>query len=244
VTDGVLYTASICTITTIFMINFLPLFHNLSVSSMLVFSGRYVGLSNATLRSRPRVRFFCRSSKTDGSSWNSNEVSLLAGTLNPTETIPSSPVVFTPRPPSSEVIGSMLFVLLLTSLAGAYWWRVVVPSARASVGRSKRGGEIKTYLEELEVDESRRVERWFYTDWRNQKKDRESGKMTANKTTTTTTTTTTKMMTPASTEEEEDESVFRPTFATPTPAFFSLDNPIVFVFVALFVLIVGGSLLD
>lgn len=49
--------------------------------------------------------------------------------------------------------------------AGAYWWWSVVPAARRSLAKDKRKGQAKEYLESLQQDDSRRLERWFYTDW-------------------------------------------------------------------------------
>lgn len=53
-----------------------------------------------------------------------------------------------------------------------YWWYVIVPQERTRLGRSKRMGDVKEYLEELEGDKGRRLERWFYSDWLQQRAKR------------------------------------------------------------------------
>eukprot|EP00798_Chlamydomonas_sp_ICE-L_P014994 gene14994-21052_t len=47
-------------------------------------------------------------------------------------------------------------------------WLVVVPSERQTLGKAKRKGEVAQYLLKIENDESRGLERWFYTNWREQ----------------------------------------------------------------------------
>jgi cobalamin biosynthesis Mg chelatase CobN len=44
------------------------------------------------------------------------------------------------------------------------WWSVV-PSARRTLAREKRAGPLRKYLEDIQSDEGRAAERWFYTDW-------------------------------------------------------------------------------
>jgi len=41
----------------------------------------------------------------------------------------------------------------------------VVPSARVRLAVNKRTGALREYLEELKRDDSRRLERWFYSNW-------------------------------------------------------------------------------
>ncbi|KAI8465379.1 MAG: hypothetical protein J3K34DRAFT_525434 [Monoraphidium minutum] len=74
------------------------------------------------------------------------------------------PVVFAPHIDPTVAYGQ-LAVLALTLGAAAYWWWGVVPSARRSLAKEKRAGAGRTYLEGLQSDPSRRLERWFYTDW-------------------------------------------------------------------------------
>lgn len=81
----------------------------------------------------------------------------------------ASTAQFEPRFDASAA-ASMGIVLLSVAASAAYWWGVVVPSERASLGRSKRRGAVKAYLDELQGDEGRVAERWFYTDWLDQKR--------------------------------------------------------------------------
>lgn len=37
----------------------------------------------------------------------------------------------------------------------------MVPSERAALSKSKRRGEVKQYIEEIEADDSRKAERWW-----------------------------------------------------------------------------------
>lgn len=74
---------------------------------------------------------------------------------------------------------------------GAYWWFVLVPSARVRLAANKKSGSLRRYLEELKAGrekihetparrcvsagssaefcsragEGRRVEKWFYANW-------------------------------------------------------------------------------
>lgn len=64
----------------------------------------------------------------------------------------------------------MAVVLAATGGAAWFWWAVLVPSERASVGRSKRMGALGQYLDDLENSEGRSLERWFYTDWLRQRR--------------------------------------------------------------------------
>lgn len=42
-------------------------------------------------------------------------------------------------------------------------WAQVVPAARSSLAKDKRAGPSRAYLENLQTDDSRGLERWFYT---------------------------------------------------------------------------------
>lgn len=76
---------------------------------------------------------------------------------------------FEPRADTGALV-SMAVVLAATGGAAWFWWAVLVPSERASVGRSKRMGALGQYLDDLENSEGRSLERWFYTDWLRQRR--------------------------------------------------------------------------
>ena len=111
-------------------------------------------------------------------------------------------------------------LVLLSAPAGLafYWWSVLVPSERRSLAKSKRRGALNTYLEELEGDETRGLERWFYTDYL----DKRAAKKRT-KTASTGMTDREDLVAEDGGEDERDEE----------PDFFSLDNPLVNVFVAI-----------
>merc|ERR1711976_503997 len=58
-----------------------------------------------------------------------------------------------------------LLVLGAIGLTGAYWWFVLVPSARVRLAVNKKSGTLRKYLEELKQDDSRSLEKWFYANW-------------------------------------------------------------------------------
>jgi len=84
-------------------------------------------------------------------------------------------VGFEPTMPVEQLTASA-GVLLLTVVTGAYWWLVIVPSERASLAKAKRRGGVRSYLDDLEASptDERQAERWFYTDWLQQLKQRKS----------------------------------------------------------------------
>ena len=139
-----------------------------------------------------------------------------------------------------DAVMKQLAVLASVSLVGGYWWLVLVPSERRSLAKSKRRGEVNEYLNELEEatstsqqsgNQMRALERWFYTDWLEQRrglKKRRESRSTA--------TTRADMSTAGNMEtgsESEEEKKVRDIEARSSldgeaqPAFLSLDNPIV-----------------
>jgi cobalamin biosynthesis Mg chelatase CobN len=81
--------------------------------------------------------------------------------------------VFEPRI-DPNVLYAQLFVLAAAAGAGAFWWYSLVPTLRRNLAKEKRsGGEVNKYLVEIQSDESRAVERWFYTDWLQQLRQRQ-----------------------------------------------------------------------
>ncbi|KAF8072897.1 hypothetical protein HT031_000557 [Scenedesmus sp. PABB004] len=76
----------------------------------------------------------------------------------------AAPAVFEPRV-DGAVLAAQLLVLAACGGAGLYWWFVLVPSARRTLARDKRTGELNEFLNELQASRDRPLERWFYTDW-------------------------------------------------------------------------------
>ena len=72
---------------------------------------------------------------------------------------------YTPPPLDASVYQSEAAVLGVTALCVAYWWFVLVPGARVNLAVNKRSGRLKTYLEELKADDSRPLQKWFYSSW-------------------------------------------------------------------------------
>jgi hypothetical protein len=72
---------------------------------------------------------------------------------------------YTPPPLSVDVYQSEAAVLAVTGLCVAYWWFVLVPGARVNLAVNKRSGRLRSYLEELKSDDSRPLQRWFYSSW-------------------------------------------------------------------------------
>jgi hypothetical protein len=70
-----------------------------------------------------------------------------------------------PPPLDASVIQSEIGVLAVTSLMVAYWWFILVPGARVNLAVNKRSGKLQKYLAELKADDSRPLQRWFYSSW-------------------------------------------------------------------------------
>jgi hypothetical protein len=68
-----------------------------------------------------------------------------------------------------EQLAAMAVVSALTAVGYVLWDRVLVPQKRLELSLSKRKGEVKALLDELEQAPSesseRALERWFFTDW-------------------------------------------------------------------------------
>lgn len=128
---------------------------------------------------------------------------------------------FEPHVDPSTVLSETVVLLSTIGLAG-YWWLVIVPSERRSLSKNKRKGPLSQYLADLRGDDSRRLERWFYTDWLTRLPGSSRGERQAG---------------PSASEPGEAEPA-SPPLSDKEPSFWSLDNPIVFVG-ALLVLLVG-----
>mmetsp|Transcript_7560 Transcript_7560/g.24913 ORF Transcript_7560/g.24913 Transcript_7560/m.24913 type:complete len:164 (-) Transcript_7560:64-555(-) len=80
---------------------------------------------------------------------------------------------YEPGPVEPAVIAQQLTVIGASAGAAFFWWTVTVPEKRLEISRSKKGGDIKDYLDDLEDDGERSLERWLLTDWRNPDKRKE-----------------------------------------------------------------------
>ena len=128
-------------------------------------------------------------------------------------------------------VGTILLLVGMPVGLAAYWWQILVPSERRSLAKSKRKGGLDQYLEGLENDESRGLERWFYTDYLNQREARRAkrAKVRSPKEAKSSTVLgeAPENSVPPLTEEELDLEEDRA--AAADPVFLSLDNPIVVV---------------
>eukprot|EP01024_Parvocaulis_polyphysoides_P033109 TRINITY_DN2950_c0_g1_i1.p3 TRINITY_DN2950_c0_g1~~TRINITY_DN2950_c0_g1_i1.p3 ORF type:complete len:194 (-),score=17.08 TRINITY_DN2950_c0_g1_i1:660-1241(-) len=138
----------------------------------------------------------------------------------------------------AQIDPAQLIVLGITGGAAFYWWSILIPSERASLGRSKRLGPFKQYLTDLNIDESRKLERWFYRDWLNQLDQGKLGKIRQNMDAT--------EQTPHQQQQEKINSVqdLKDVYIDKEPSFFSLDNPIVVTFAVLIVIAIMSQLLQ
>eukprot|EP00239_Pterosperma_sp_CCMP1384_P005976 CAMPEP_0197855932 /NCGR_PEP_ID=MMETSP1438-20131217/27534_1 /TAXON_ID=1461541 /ORGANISM="Pterosperma sp., Strain CCMP1384" /LENGTH=204 /DNA_ID=CAMNT_0043471195 /DNA_START=302 /DNA_END=916 /DNA_ORIENTATION=- len=169
--------------------------------------------------------------------------------------------------PQGPGVAQTLVVLVVTLAPALYWWLVLVPSERQSLAKNKRRGEVKEYLEQIEGDESRVMERWFYTDWLQQKgreserreRNKQRGKTTKASASTTTTPSTSTTVEAVSTgsqtqtpappsdsssgaDEKEELEPFDETPYVATPNFFSGDNPILVTAVLISLSVAVGAL--
>ena len=74
-------------------------------------------------------------------------------------------IKYAPSPLEPGALNAQFAVLGVVSITVAYWWFVVVPAARINLAVNKNQGKLKTYLEDLKQDDSRKLERWFFTEW-------------------------------------------------------------------------------
>jgi hypothetical protein len=91
------------------------------------------------------------------------------------DNVPCACVFYVPEPVDPSIIVRQLAVIGLSGAAGWIWWTQTVPQKRLEVSRSKKKGEIKELLDDLEAEAleadgqptagGRRIERWLLTDW-------------------------------------------------------------------------------
>lgn len=100
---------------------------------------------------------------------------LLLSTAISTTTAPPAKE-FEPILPDTTALVGIGAVLLVSALAGWVWANQVVPTSRTKLAISKRQGEVKEYLDELEEaradgngDKQRQLEQWLFTDWLEQR---------------------------------------------------------------------------
>lgn len=72
---------------------------------------------------------------------------------------------YVPSPMDTSVLTAQLEVLGAVGVMVIYWWYVLVPNARVNLAVNKKKGNLAQYLQELKQDDSRPIERWFYTNW-------------------------------------------------------------------------------
>jgi len=71
---------------------------------------------------------------------------------------------YVPTPIDPAVLRDELVVLGAIGTMTAYWWFVLVPSARVKLAKNKKSGELRAYLDEL-ARSDRKAEKWFYSQW-------------------------------------------------------------------------------
>eukprot|EP00238_Polyblepharides_amylifera_P003465 CAMPEP_0196575014 /NCGR_PEP_ID=MMETSP1081-20130531/4595_1 /TAXON_ID=36882 /ORGANISM="Pyramimonas amylifera, Strain CCMP720" /LENGTH=163 /DNA_ID=CAMNT_0041893193 /DNA_START=268 /DNA_END=759 /DNA_ORIENTATION=- len=72
---------------------------------------------------------------------------------------------YVPSPMDASALTAQLEVLGAISVVLIYWWYVLVPNARVNLAVNKRKGKLQDYLVELKNDDSKKIERWFYSTW-------------------------------------------------------------------------------
>jgi hypothetical protein len=72
---------------------------------------------------------------------------------------------YRPSPVDQDLLNGQLIVIGVCSITVLYWWLVVVPNARINLAVNKKTGKLKTYLDTLKRDDTRTLERWFFTEW-------------------------------------------------------------------------------
>ena len=110
-----------------------------------------------------------------------------------------------------------------------YWWYVTVPEARLDLSKDKRKGGMRSYIDELRIDEDPRpAERWFFKKYLDQLPDKplEAPSVVADPSGQVSSDTTDSGREVA---EPSIQELFRPATlkGNATPKFWSGDNPIV-----------------
>ena len=72
---------------------------------------------------------------------------------------------YVPTPIDPAVLRDELVVLGAIGATTAYWWLVLVPSARVALAKNKKSGELRAYLDDLARSDGKGLEKWFYAQW-------------------------------------------------------------------------------
>lgn len=133
---------------------------------------RRVESSFVTSRSTARVyegfkRRYAGRVETSSSATDVDVVSASSSSFTSVAEPPPIPL-YVPSPMDATQATQQFVVLGVVAVMTAYWWFVLVPSARERLARNKRTGALREYLEELARDTAsgeRRAEKWFYAQW-------------------------------------------------------------------------------
>lgn len=86
--------------------------------------------------------------------------------ISATTTASSRSQEFEPVLPDATALAGFGAVLLVSAVAAWVWANQVVPTSRTKLAISKRRGDVKEYLDELEQPgNDRQFEQWLFTDW-------------------------------------------------------------------------------
>jgi len=78
----------------------------------------------------------------------------------------STTTSFEPVLPSTPALIGMGSVIVLCIIAAVVWSEQVVPVSRTKLALSKKNGQVKDYLDELEENkEEKPLETWLFSDW-------------------------------------------------------------------------------
>lgn len=72
---------------------------------------------------------------------------------------------FEPTALDTNTVVAFASIFLLSGLITVVWQTQVVPVSRTNLALDKKDGQVRDYLDELHEDDSRKVERWLFTDW-------------------------------------------------------------------------------
>ena len=72
---------------------------------------------------------------------------------------------YVPTPIDPALLRDELVVLGAIGAMTAYWWLVLVPSARVRLAKNKKSGELRAYLDDLARSDGKGLEKWFYAQW-------------------------------------------------------------------------------
>lgn len=78
----------------------------------------------------------------------------------------ASTTTFEPVLPSTPALIGMTSVIALCVVAAVVWSESVVPVSRTKLALSKKNGQVKEYLDDLQENgEEKPLETWLFTDW-------------------------------------------------------------------------------